>query len=430
LEKTKGAAGTQALEDALRVFEARAIRGAKYTPRLRVGQNRGRLYIDLCDDAWRIVEITSQGWNVIDRASVKMMRSKSMRPLPEPEAGSIIEELRSFFNMSDDDYTLTIAWIICAFRDRGPYPILIIGGEQGSGKSTVAQILRTLVDPSLAQIRLPPKDERDLFISAANGWVLAYDNLSVISPWLSDALSTVATKGGLATKQLYSDMDEMVFEAQRPIILNGIPFLAERPDLAERALIVRCKTISNADRIPEDEVWSRFDKAHPRIFAAICGALSVALRRYPEVQRATYPRMADMMKWVTAAAPGLGWDEDQLDRAYNEKIRDTAELAFEADNVAGAIRGLMSEQSKVWEGTASDLLIEIGRLVSDVERNAKAWPKSPSALSNRLERIGPLLRDQDLIVERRRASGARIITIAHAETPRYSAAAPPLPPRF
>jgi putative DNA primase/helicase len=418
LGKTRGAAGSQAIEDALRVFEARAINeGAEYTPCIRVGRHKDRLYIDLCDARWRVVEITSQGWNVIDSAPIKMMRSKSMRPLPDPEGGSLIEELSSFFNMSDGDYTLTVAWIITAFRERGPYPILIIGGEQGSGKSTVAQMIRSLVDPSRAPIRSASKDERDLFISASNSWVLAFDNLSGIPPWLSDALSTVATKGGLATKLLYTDTEEMIFEAQRPIVLNGIPFLAERPDLAERAIIVRCKTISSADRIPEDELWQRFDDAHPRIFGAICDALSTALRRYPKVRRATHPRMADMMKWVTAAAPGLGWDDGQLDKAYDEKMRDTAELAFEADNVAGAIRKFMNQQRRGWEGTAAELLIEINKLVTEAEQHAKTWPKAPSAFSNRLERIAPLLRGQGLVIERRRANGARIITIVRTDTP-------------
>jgi putative DNA primase/helicase len=416
LEKTRSAAGSQAIEDALRVFEARAINeGSEYAPAIRVGRYRDRLYIDLCDAQWRVVEITSQSWSVVNRAPIKMMRSKSMRSLPEPEGGSLIEELRSFFNMSDEDYTLTLAWIITAFRERGPYPILIIGGEQGSGKSTIAQIIKSLVDPSRAPIRSASKDERDLFISASNSWVLAFDNLSGIPAWLSDALSTVATKGGLATKLLYTDTEEMIFEAQRPIILNGIPFLAERPDLAERAIVVRCKTISSADRLPEDELWQRFHGAHPRIFGAICDALCTALRRYPTVRRATHPRMADMMKWVTAAAPGLGWDDDQLDKAYDEKMRDTAELAFEADHVAGTIRKFMSQQPKGWEGTANELLIEINKLVTDAERHAKTWPKSPSALSNRLERIAPLLRGQGLIIERRRAGGARIITIVRAE---------------
>jgi hypothetical protein len=430
LERTKGAAGSQAIEDALRVFEARGINeGSEYPTFLRVGGNKDRLYIDLCNDRWQLVEITSQGWDVVDRAPIKMIRSKSMRPLSDPEKGSLIEELRSFVNMSDGDYTLTIAWIISAFRERGPYPILIIGGEQGSGKSTVAQVIRALVDPSRAPIRSSPKDERDLFISANNSWVLAFDNLSAIPSWLSDALSTLATKGGLATKQLYADTEETIFDAQRPIILNGIPFLADRPDLAERAFIVRCKAISDADRLPEDELWQRFHDAHPRIFGAICDALSTALRRYPEVKRAAYPRMADMMKWVSAAAPGLGWDDDKLDKAYNEKMRDTAEMAFEADNVAGAIRKLIGQQPKGWEGTANELLIEIGNLVTEPERYAKTWPKSPSALSNRLERIAPLLRGQGLIVERRRAGGARIITIVRAEYLELSASRPPLPPK-
>jgi putative DNA primase/helicase len=140
-----------------------------------------------------------------------------MRSLPEPEGGSSIEELRRFVNVrSDDDFTLVVAWLVMALRPRGPYPTPVANGEQGSGKSVFCRmLLRSLVDPSAAPIRAIAKDDRDLIVSAINSWVLAFDNLSTILGWLSDALCRLATGGGFATRMLHTDHEEMIFEGAR-----------------------------------------------------------------------------------------------------------------------------------------------------------------------------------------------------------------------
>ena len=59
-------------------------------------------------------------------------------------------------------------------------------------------------------------------IAATNGWVVALDNLSHLSTWLSDALCRLATGGGFSTRELYTHDEEKLFDAQRPVILNGI----------------------------------------------------------------------------------------------------------------------------------------------------------------------------------------------------------------
>ena len=82
-------------------------------------------------------------------------------------------------------------------------------------------------------MRTPPRDDRDLLIAANNSWVISYDNLSGIPPWLSDALCRLATGGGFSTRELYTDSDEVFFDAMRPVILNGIDHMAERADLAD-----------------------------------------------------------------------------------------------------------------------------------------------------------------------------------------------------
>lgn len=63
---------------------------------IRVGGIGGRLYLDLCDDGWRAVEIAADGWRVVSNPPVRFRRAPGMLPLPAPIAGGSIDALRAF----------------------------------------------------------------------------------------------------------------------------------------------------------------------------------------------------------------------------------------------------------------------------------------------------------------------------------------------
>ena len=326
--------------------------------------------MDLGDAAWRAVEITATGWNVVDAAPIKLLRSPSMRALPEPEAGCLIEELRQFFvNVkSDDDFLLVVAWLVAALRPQGPFPILVASGEAGSGKSVFSRMLRSLVDPSAAPIRAVPRDERDLVVSASNSWVLAFDNLSSVPAWLADALCRLATGSGFATRMLHTDRDEMIFEAARPVIINGITHLTDRADLADRSVTIHLAAIPDAERRPEDELLADFEAARPRILGALLDAVSRALANIATVRLDRAPRMADFAKWITAAEPGLGCEPGAFLAAYAGNRRDVVEAAFEADAVAVAIWKLITtDVPEGFQGTATELLTAINNIVPEID---------------------------------------------------------------
>ncbi len=154
----------QVIDDALRVAKAIAInRGPCHQTWRRVGEHDGRYYLDLGCERWRAVEIGAAGWHVVDRVPVKFLRSRGMQALPEPEPGEAIEALRQFVNVEpgekgDPDFRLLVAWLVAALRPSGPYPVLILVGQQGSAKSTLARICRLLIDPE--RVADPQRAER------------------------------------------------------------------------------------------------------------------------------------------------------------------------------------------------------------------------------------------------------------------------------
>jgi len=389
------APGGQALQDALNTLEGEAVhRGGGYKVHVRLAEHNGAIYLDLCNEAWEVVKATARGWEIVENPPVKFRRARGMLPLPSPIHGGSINDLRPLVNVADDrDFILIVAWLIGAFRPRGPYPVHEGNGEQGSGKSTHDRALRQLVDPNEADLRSQPRDERDLVIAANNGWVLGFDNLSAVQPWLSDALCRISTGGGFATRELYTDSDEVIFTGQRPIILNGITELASRSDLLDRAIRVTLPQIPEHKRRPEAEFWADFEKARPAILGALLDAVCTALRNIDKVKLDRLPRMADFAKWVVAAEPSLPWKPGAFLAAYAGNREAAHETALEASPVAGALRTWFDRRQSVeWTGTASDLLTELGKIVGEVAQNRQDWPKSGRGLSGVLRRLAPNLR--------------------------------------
>ena len=224
-----------AISSELDLLEARAQFDApERSVHIRVTEHAGCIYLDLADEHWRAVEIGPDGWRVKECPPVRFRRPAGMLPLPVPEQGGSIEALLPCLNLSSrNDFVLVVAWLLATLRAGGPDPLLAISGEQGSAKTVLSKMLKALVDPHVAPVRALPRDERELMISANNGYLLAFDNL--LPGWLSDALCRVASGGSFAVRQLYTDDDEVLFQAARPLLVNGIEEVIIRPDLTDRA---------------------------------------------------------------------------------------------------------------------------------------------------------------------------------------------------
>ena len=104
-------------------------------------------------------------------------------------------------------------------------------------------------------------------IAATNGHIVAFDNLSRLREDLSDNLSVLATGGGFAVRQLYTNREEEIFQAQRPIILNGISQVATRGDLLDRAIVIILPPIPEHARRDEATFWQEFDRARRAFWA-------------------------------------------------------------------------------------------------------------------------------------------------------------------
>jgi hypothetical protein len=412
-EATGGAASAAEIRSALDLLEARAqFDGPQRAVHVRIAEHGGHIYLDLADEHWRAVEIGLDGWRVTGDPPVRFRRPAGMLPLPEPQQGGSSESLNSFLNLaSRDDFVLIVAWLLAALRPGGPYPLLAISGEQGSAKTVLCKLLKALVDPNAAPVRSLSREERELMIAANNGYLLAFDNLSGLPIWLSDALCRLASGGSFAVRQLYTDDEEVLFEAARPILLNGIEDVISRPDLGDRAIFLTLVPIDEVQRRPENELWREFEIARPRILGALLDAVVHGLRTLGRVHLDRLPRMADFALWAAACEPAL-WPAGTFARAYTSNRRAAIESIIEADPIAACVRTMMANRT-IWIGSASDLLRLCAETARDEFPSGAPGAKSPRALAGRLRRAQTFLRvlGIDISFVREGHVGSRIIKI-------------------
>jgi hypothetical protein len=413
-QATGSAVGPAAIRSTLDLLEARAQFDApERAVSMRLAEHDGRIYLDLTDEQWRAIQIAPDGWRVLGCPPVRFRRATGMLPLPVPERGGSIEALRPFLNLrSEHGFVLVVAWLLAAFRPTGPYPLLAISGEQGSAKTILSKLLRALVDPNAAPVRALPRKERELMIAANNGHLLAFDNLSGLPAWLSDALCRLASGGSFAVRQLYTDDEEVLFKAARPTLLNGIEDVIARSDLADRTIFLTLGPIREEHRRLESELWREFEAARPRILGALLDATAHGLRALSSVRLDRLPRMADFALWATACETAL-WPAGTFTRAYARNRMTAIQDVVDSDPIADCVRELMSERS-FWMGTAADLLHFSVQRRSESSRDDSRWPANPRAFAGHLRRAQTSLRALgiDIIFRREGRAGSRVITIS------------------
>jgi hypothetical protein len=417
--ETGNSPGAQAIRATLDLCEAKALFDGEESPiNLRVANHRGKLYLDLCDRAWRAVEIDADGWRIVNRPPPRFQRTRGSRPLPAPECGGSLEQLRRFLNVDHQGWTLIKAFVVAALRPGLPCPILVAKGEQGAGKTTACRIISSLIDPRCGAMRGVPREVRDLTAAARNSWIVCFDNLSHLPEDLADAACRLATGGGFGGRELYSDHDEAIFEATRPMVFNAIPDLgAARPDFLDRALIVEFLDMKPELRRDEAKFWREFEEVRPRILGALLDAVAAGLRNLLNVRIDKPPRMADFAIWIDACEESLGMEPGEALTAYRSNRTETHNLALESSPLHDPVIKLAQEG---FSGTVTDLQVRLNSMTSESIRRSVRWPKAPNALSNALRRMAPNLRAAGIDIQFSRAEvqGRRVVSLRSASGPR------------
>ncbi|KGF73195.1 hypothetical protein DO97_01370 [Neosynechococcus sphagnicola sy1] len=354
---------SEALQSCLGVLEAQAtFDSTERQTWLRTGEFGGNIYIDLSDATWRVLEVTPAGWQLIESANcpVRFIRNDGQLPLPEPTTirGGKIGDLGELICVDTQTWPLLVGFAAYSLMPTGSKPILTLSSPKGSGKSTAAKILKRLIDPGKAPLLPLVGDRRSTAVAANNRWLMAYDNLTSLSTEQQDTLCCASTGAGFSHRTLHSDLDETWVEYTRPQILTAVDLVPSRSDLLDRCILVSLNAIEEGDRLSDEQLEAKLQTLAPSILGGLLDALSMALRRLPEIKPERLPRMASFAKFCIAAEPALGLQPGAFLRAYTGNIQAAQEAAVEANPLAAAILAVL-ESSNPWQGSASALLTAI-----------------------------------------------------------------------
>lgn len=367
------------------------------------------LYIDLGDTDGQYVKIANGSWEIVGSTPEKFYRPSGFRSLPVPETGGEIEELWDFLNVgTQHERLLLMCWMLAAMLPDGPYPVLFVNGEYGSAKSTLVRLMRQLVDPSGADLRTIPRNEKELLKVAQHSRVLAFDNLSSLTRSMSDALCRISTGSGLAAESSACLYEETLMTVMRPIVFNGIEEIVLEPDLLDRAISITLPHIPTDERRTEAELMKSFNAAKPRLFGALLTVLAKALHAKASLEIEHLPRMADFGMLGAAVTQALGHPAEYFTTVLEATRRDNDTMVIEACPTGRGIWHWASHVvtgGRVLEGRPSKVFKHIQmNMTEDIAVTA-------SQFSNRLRQIAPNLRRKGIKVDFSRTADARWIRL-------------------
>jgi hypothetical protein len=384
-----------AFRDALDTLSAFAQhRAPKKQTHIRIAGCTEGVFYDLADETGSVVSISKDGYLVSAEHPVYFIRPVGMEALPAPAPDGDLREFQQLLGLGDEIFYRIVAFLIGTLSPAGPYMCLIVEGGQGSGKSLLCQLLKSLIDPNKASKLRMPRKEQDLMIQAMDNHLLAFDNSSGMKSEISDTLCTLSTGGGFSTRKLFTDAESYIFEACRPYVMNGIADIAKRPDLLERSISIKLPSMPAGSRKTESEILQRFREMLPRLLDKMFRITSCALRRLDVTTAPTSIRMTDAAKWIQAGEPETGFPAGSLLKALLSSQQEIMVERISNDPMAIALA--RATASGPFEDTVGRLYERIGEYRAVFGSH---FPADPSKLSSELTRLKESLEKVGILFE-------------------------------
>ena len=216
------------------------------------------VYVDLCDAHWQAIEIDSDGWRVIDDVPVHFRREAGMLPLPTPstiDPKKGMEQLKEVLRLRDErDFVMIVAWALAALAGRSPVHGPRLPWRAGSTKTSSRLCGAVAGRPQRVAAAGRSRKMCTRFSSPpSHSRSSAYNNLSHLPDWLSDAICVVSEGSGESQRELFTNADESLIVACAPFLITSIENVVRRGDLAQRALFIHLANVSDNERLTEED---------------------------------------------------------------------------------------------------------------------------------------------------------------------------------
>lgn len=391
------------------------ISGKKHRLENRISRGvDNAIYLDLADDKWRAIRITSTGWAIDPKPPILFERYKHQKEQVEPSKTGNIMRIFSFIRIKDEESKLLfLTYIIACFVPDIPHPILIFNGSQGAAKSTLFKICRSIIDPSELELLSFTEDKKEFAQLLREHYCCYFDNVSSISSEASDTMCKVVFGTSFSKRKLYTDDESIIWKFRRCCGINGISITGIKPDLADRAIHLQLERIPPEERKNERELQEEFRKALPEILGGILDTLVKANSILDTVEIVKKPRMADYAQFGESVSRALGHTPGFFEKVYQQNTKHyNAEII--SDSKIGELLCEMMGDKEKWEGTAAELRknlmeFEVGK--KEVGESSSI-SKTPQELMRELNKLKTSLQDQGIVFESKHDGKKRLLKIS------------------
>ena len=402
----KKAPQRQAIREALRELEIQASYGENVeTLHLRRARTPEGIWLDLGDAQGRVAQISPQGWRIVAHAPVYFKRPRHQLPLPAPELGGDRTLLEGMLTVTDRmDLMLLLGWIMAAYNPLIPAPMLVFTGPQGSGKTTLARLLRMLIDPSRAEVMGLPGEAVFAQVLEHHA-VPVFDNLGRLTARQANLLCRGVTGLSYIKRRHFTDSEDVILGARRPMILTALETPTEAPDWLDRALVLKLPLLTGRVRAEETQLMHVFLSHQAKFLGLMMTGLSATMTETARMPRTmNLPRMADFAAWGRAMMAGMKTDPDLFLEALERNARQKNEALMERDETGHAIVSFMAGKTE-WKGQIEELARELWPRTSRQKR------LSAVQLGLYLRRMQINLESQGIGIEMTRSHGIRTIEL-------------------
>lgn len=408
---------TKELEDINETLKGAAqISGLQMPVWYRVAQIENGIEIDLGDDAHRRISVTPNLVQLLSSGSQSVfIRNQHMGciAVPEEVSSGDLSKLDKYLNMADESKILILGWLTFSLAqpkvEISKFPILVLSGSQGTGKTVMSKLLLKFADPGSIGVRTFPSNQKDLAIACQSSHVLAYDNLRFLSPVMADALCIAATGGSITVRQLYTDADVMAIRLHGAVILNGLHPFINQSDLAQRCLTIELQPISKELRQTDAELQQQLQQDFPDIYFGLLDLIAKIFAVMSKVHVKEAERMAEFSRWLAAMEMVQGAKDGTYQKYYSEQIVN-GQLDALLDNLfASELLAFSKRQSRPWVGSPTELYRALTEAGAHEFGRSRDWPDNAISMSKRLMPLVASLNAQGVRLQFKRGKTRQII---------------------
>lgn len=342
--------------------------------RLGIDQDEN-IYVDLANGNNGIVKVSNNGWKV-GQYPVLFTRYDHTAPLPEPQEGGNLKDLLQFIPVQNKhEECLLLSWLVASMIPDIDRCFLLLEGLPGSMKSTIANRLKSLIDPMKGDALFLTSKEAEVAQHLGQHCIPYFDNINSISKNISNMFCTCFGESVYSKKALYTDDGSIVFNLTGNMILTSIKLERPRPDFLQRTY--KIKTVKKKGFRSTRRLKKQFNQMAPQLFGALLDTLVKVLNIVDQIPEPDKYRTVDFDQYCAAAAEVLGYGQQTFweARKHTEEIKTRGMV--QALPTIQALVEFLETSGGYWRGCMAELL----NMLKSFSATPEQLPNSAKSLS-------------------------------------------------